>query len=361
MFEHVRAMWIVDLAQAQAAVTASTTALDLAQADLASPQATLAARQADVHAASAVLAERNAALAGAQALVDIRTAERQTAQMSVNQAQAALDAHLDNEPPETVGLDKPNPKWGLWNRKLGSLAEKVSQAEHARNDKVAPQTAAEQARDRAAADTAAASTDLGRARSALAGAETDVAAAHQRVAAEQTTMATRQDDVTAIASLIEGLPARAAALLAEPLERAVLERAADAELADLHAAWARRHDLLAARGAAEAELASVLAAHDQTMDELAGLRTSIANSPHAGHWPAVAGTIPVMDALLQANHLQRGRPTLQRADDVTAARLHLAELVAAFDTVKAQQERNVAHVALNEAGAALSEHQKRGP
>lgn len=361
MFEHVRAAWTADMTQAQTAVAAATTAHATAQADLATRQAALAARKADVDATAATLATRNAALATAQALVDIRTAERQAAQAVVDQSQAALVAHLEDEPPETVERDKPNPAWGVWDRKREQLAEKLSQAESARDTTVAPQTAAQQSRDTAAAAAGAATTALGQARGTLAVAQADVAAATQRVVAAQATVLARQDAAAAVASRLAGLDARAAALLDEPLDRAALERAADAELADLHAAWARRHDLLAARGAAEAELAAVLAAHDQTMDELVVLRASIASSPHAGHWPAVAGTIPAIDAVLATNHLQRGRPALERADDLSAARQRLAELVVTLETVKAREERDAAQLALDQAVAALSNHQKTGP
>jgi chromosome segregation ATPase len=363
MFEHVRAVWTAELAQAEASVRAAAAARDSAQAEVTRLAAAVTGMQVAVDAADASLTARNAELAMAQALVDRRTAERQAAQVLVDQAQAALAAHLGNEPPETVERDKPNPAWGAWNVKRQQLARKLAQAESARDATLPPLTSAQQSRNAAAGVAAAAGTALAEARDVLAAAVNGVVAAKQHLAEAESTVAARAQAAEAIASGLAGLDVRAASLLAEPLDRPALERAADQELADLHAAWRRRYDLFAARGAARSERGSVLAAYDRTMDELAALRTAIADSPDAGRWAAVAAAVPVFSAVLQANAGQRGRPLLERADDLVGARQRLAEQAAALESVlpTARAERDGAQHLLDQAVDALKQHQKKGP
>jgi hypothetical protein len=164
----------------------------------------------------------------------------------------------------------------------------------------------------------------------------------------------------AVAARLAGLDGRAAALVAEPLDRPGLEVAADAELADLLAAWRRRHEVLTRRVAAVAGRGAVLAAVDSTVDDVAALRAGLAAWPQRGDWPALPALLAALDAVIAANAAERTRPPLARHDDLAALRGALATQAAALAVAVGQagQARDRAAAAVRLSSQRLAQHQR---
>ena len=362
MFEHKRLAIEQRLAAANLAVEQAITARDAAQADSDRLAGQLPSLQAAVDQARADAGPANAALAAAQQVVGQRQAERDNAAAARDAVQRALTDHLKAEPLESLGRDKPNPAWATWNRKRGQLEEKVDAATATLGRAGQALAQAEQARDGAATTASLAAAAVAAAQSRLDGARAALAAAQQRVADLTAAIDRPQQAAAVLAALAESLTARAARILAEPLDRQDLERAADLELADALMVRRQRHQLLGRRATVAAARAALLADHDRVVDDLAGLRAEIAAWPDAGRWPSLAGLVTAVDALVAESTRQRARHPGERDDDLRGAAAGLAGQLAVLEAVLAQAvaERDSAQATLVRVAADLAKHQE-GP
>jgi chromosome segregation ATPase len=362
MFERKRLAIEQRLAAANLAVEQAISARDAAQADSDRLAGQLPSFQTAVDQARAGAEPANAALAAAQQVVVQRQAERDNAAAARDAASRALAGHLNDEPPETLARDKPNPAYAAWNRKRRQLEEKVDAATATLEQAGQVLAQAEQARDGAAAAASLAAAAVTAAQSQLDGTRAALAAAQQRAADLTAAIDRPQQAAEALAGLAESLTARVARILAEPLDRQDLERAADLELADALAVRRQRHQLLGRRAGVAAARAALLAEHDRVVDDLTGLRAEIAAWPDVGRWPPLGGLVAAVDALVTEPTQQRARPARERDDDLRGAATGLASQLTVLQAVltQAAAERDNAQATLAQVAADLAKHQE-GP
>ena len=363
MFEHLRTDLTAQLARAQDAVKRAVVARDQAQQQLDARIADLPARAAALASAQAGAQSAAAALAAAQAVVTQRSDACDAAQRGVEAAETKLDDLAGKEPDEELPNGKPNPAHAAWVRAVQQAQIRASSASTtlaAANQALAQ---AASGRDTAAAAAGAAANAVSAAQAQLVAANAAVTAAQQRLAAESATIVEDQHAADAIDAEIGGLNARAARLLAEPLDRGDLEAAADAELAGLLAARRHRHELWTTRAQQRAVRASVLAAQDATVDDAHTVRDAIASWPDAPRYPALANVTSALDSVIIASAAQRSTPPASRTDDLALAADVLSAQVAAVQAVaqQAAAERDAASTQLAQAAAALAQHQRRAP
>jgi chromosome segregation ATPase len=362
MFERLRAVLGRGVTAAQAGVVAAQAARDAAVAEVAPRQALLPALQDDVTAAAAGVDAATAQVGPLQAVVDQRMADSQQAQTALAAAQQRLADHEANEPADEIN-GHVNPAWVKWKKRRDELQRAVDNAAAAADAALVALGQAQQALAAAAAQVAAAQATLGQARDRLAGGEAAVVAAQEAVTAAEQGIVQAQDAVVAAQARVDGLDARAARLVAEPLDRTDLETAADAELADQRAALAHRHDAMTRRAAAVEARRQEQGVLDVTVDALAELRRVVLASPQVGRRPSLPALAAAIQAAVDANRAQRGRPVRDRADDVAALHDVLAARLADLraDLAAASADRAAAAIALRQAAHDLALHQRGSP
>ena len=147
----------------------------------------------------------------------------------------------------------------------------------------------------------------------------------------------------AINAQITGLDARAARILAQPLNRSDLEQAADAEVAALLALRARRHDLFVQRAAAVEQRGAVLRGHDGVADRLDTLAAALRSWSEAPSHPEVGAVATALEGIVNASRTQRQNAPQSRSDDLSAAQAilsgQLGQLTALAQQASADQAR----------------------
>ena len=364
MFEHLRQHLEAQLAQAQSVLTQAQSALSAADAQLTTLEtqlsdasSALATAQAAQAQAQSAANSANSALAAANGLFAQRATARNAAAAVLDDAKAEL-ADIIREFPHGGPL-------------LLAAERKVQQAQQAYNATAQPLAAAQAA-------VGSAQTTANAANAALQNAQAATAAAQQRrdqgqsaVASEEQTVAqlTAQRDqaqhaVDAVSAQIAPLDARAARILAEPLNRPDLEQAADAELAALSGLRQQRAGFYAQRAAAITDRVVTLEAQDQIADQLAqliGALTSWNAGIAQGHYPAVTPIIASLQGVVDASHAQRTAPhPSARTDDLAAAEQALTTSLAGLHAVlaQAQAEQSDAAGKLAAAAQALADWQE---
>jgi chromosome segregation ATPase len=108
--------------------------IQAAAAQIATLTSQVSSQQQVIEAAQARVAAAQATLAGVQAQLPPIQAAAADAEQQVEQANAAIAAHLEMEPDRTIDADdgkppRPNPAWSAWNRTTARLQEQATQAD----------------------------------------------------------------------------------------------------------------------------------------------------------------------------------------------------------------------------------------
>jgi nucleoid-associated protein YgaU len=160
------------------------------------------------------------------------------------------------------------------------------------------------------------------------------------------------------------LDARAAEISADPPDLDALRQAADNELLEVQTRRHTRYDLRNHRLQLAQDRASVLAAHDAAVDDLAATAARMHAQPpeqSPADLPTIAATV---DGVVSDSRAQRARPPAQRTDNLTAIATTISavldQLRSALSTANA--ERDAAAKNMNDAIAALkAQNQKAVP
>jgi hypothetical protein len=363
MFERVREVLQRLVDNARAAVAALVAVRDAADAAVAARQADLAQQTSQVAAADAQVTAAAQQQQAAQSVLDARNAAAAHARDALDTAERRLGEHLDNEPDRTLPNGHPNPAWGTWNQQRIQLAKAVDDATTALTGAAAAAVAAAQGVATAAAGVAAAQAAAAQARQRVDAAQAAVLAAQAELATAEAGITQAQADADAAAARVEALAGRAARLVAEPLDRPDLERAADAELADLLATLTRRHATLARRAAAVTARATVCGSVDTTVDELSVLGADAVAVHQAAGWPSLVPLAAAIDAAVSANAAQRTRPAVDRRDDLAGLHTDLTARLQGVlaDLAVAAAARDRAATARARAVQVLANHQRKAP
>lgn len=363
MFEHVREVLQRLVDQARAAVAAVVAVRDAADAAVAARQADLAQQTSQVAAADAQVTAAGQQQQAAQSVLEARNAAAAQARDALDTAERRLGEHLDDEPDRSLPNGHPNPAWTAWSLKRGQLAKAVDDATTAVAGADAAAAAAVQGVATAAAGLAAAQAAAAQARQRVDAAQAALLAAQAELATAKAGITPARAEVDAASARVEALAGRAARLVAEPLDRPDLERAADAELADLLATLARRHATLARRAAAVTARATVCESVDATVDELSVLGVDAAAVHQAAGWPSLIPLSAVIDAAVSANAAQRTRPAVDRRDDLAGLHTELTARLTGVpqDLAVAASARDHAAAARARAVQALANHQRKAP
>ena len=363
MFDQLRVQLPTEISATQAAAEQARAAREQAQAQLDRLVEELAPLQDALTQAQARTQEADTALASARAAADQRRQDRDGAQAALDHARQALTDHMGDEPERFLPNGHLNPEWTEWREVRDQLRKAVADRQVALNQANTALTEAEQT-------LAAAADSATRAAAAVAAAQAPVDETTAKVAAVQEraeAAAAAIDDATRraaqLAEQLGGLDARAARILAEPLDRADLEQAADAELADLLARRHERQRLLTRRATLAGDRAALLTAQDRTIDGVQALAQQISGWADRGRYPPLAGIVAALDALAAASRSQRARPASQRTDDLPTDRLVLVAQLEALQAVlqQAGNERDQAAAAVATAAQVLAEHEKAQP
>jgi hypothetical protein len=288
---------------------------DTAQAQVDAAQAALASAQAGLQNAQTALTQAQGAVATAQA-------SRDTAQAQRDAAAQALAAWADAEPINPLPNGHPNPAWRPWKTKLDRLQDELDGKQTALGNAANALAAATNASNAAAAQLSAAQGGVTEAEAALA-------AAQGRLAQTLTTVVLAQRELATLSALTAELDARAARILAEPLNVQDLEQAGDGELVEALTRRHTRHDLLTHRLHVIQDRAATLSAHDATADNLAALAATIRSWPGTGTDPDLNAVASALEGIAADSRAHRTFSAEQRTDDLAA--------VAA--TVRAQAQR----------------------
>jgi chromosome segregation ATPase len=363
VFDHVRTDLQNQLSDAQVSLQQATATRDAAQsdADLLAGQLQLlqeALTQAQTNAQNA-----NSALASAQAIVEQRQQTCVSAQSARDAAQNNLSEYKDREPENPLPNGHPNPAWLAWKKEVQRLETVLAAAQSALDTANAALAQAQQGPDAAASAAAAARAAVTTAQNQLSSVTTGVATAQQRVAAASAALNDAQRIAALLSAQISGLDARAARILAGPLDRADLEQAADAELADLLDHRHHRHDLLTHRVDLVTDRATVLVAQDATVDGVGTLRAAIGAWTDTGRYSTLAGVAAALDAIVIASQTQRAQPAAQRTDDLPRTRTILATQLDSLQAAlrQASAERETANATLAQAIQAINDLEQAQP
>ena len=364
MFEHLRA----EREAARAAVAQQIAAV-VAQRDLAVNRVQeVAARVPPFEdaLAQAVAGTNgpNAALADAEAVVAQRAAQREGRQAQRTAAGDAVARHEQEEPPDELDdRGKPTIERRLWAREHLRLQRAVVTAQQALDEAQAAWGAAQSVRDARAQEAAVAGGVVMVAQRRLGAARQDVAWAEQVVEGLDRAVAVLEQQVGDVDAGIGALDARAARLTADPLNRADLQLAADAELAAVLDYRRQRRALLDRRAAARAQRAAQLAAADATADGLAGLRAEILAWPDAGRYPELGGVAAILGDIVDSSRARRGTPPDGRDDDIEAVTARLSGLAQVLAGIvgRVTAERDAAQQQVDAVAAQLRAHQEAAP
>ena len=349
MYEHIKAQLQQRIDAQQPAIAQAQAIEQTWRANVDAAATTLTTAQNNAAGAQQALDALNAAVAAAQERVD-------AADPHLQKADQAVADWAATEPDTELPDGRPNPQWGAWHRKLLALQDR---ADAARADLAAAQGALRDAaaqRDQGAAALAAAHARVADAQVALADSQDGLATAGQDLAAQQ----------AFVQSLVgEGprLDARAARILAQPLDRDDVNALADDELAEALALRSQRQQLRQERVNIVAQRATTLAAYDATADDLAVVAASINGWPDAGLHPDLAAITGGLDALADGSRTQRSRPADTRTDDLHAATATLNDLVSRMQTIvdAATVERDAASAALTQDASDLADLKAAAP
>ena len=156
---------------------------------------------------------------------------------------------------------------------------------------------------------------------------------------------------------------RASRLTADPLNRADLQLAADAELAAVLDYRRQRRALLDRRAAARAQRAAQLAAADATADGLAGLRAEILALPDAGRYPELGGVAAILGDIVDSSRARRRTPPDGRDADIEAVTARLSGLAQVLAGIvgRVTAERDAAQQQVDAVAAQLRAHQEAAP
>jgi hypothetical protein len=364
VFDHLRA----DREAAKGAligqVTDVTTQRGQAQDQVVALAGRVPAFEAALAQAVAMAGGPNSALADAQAVVGQRAAERDSRQSHRDAATEAVRQHEQDEPPDGPDPNgKPNQEHRAWAQELGRLRKAVTTSIARLHEAQAQLDAAVAVRDARAQDAASAAAVVAQAQSRLDAARQDVGRAAQIVEGLDRVVAVLQQQVGAADTGIAALDARAARLVADPLDRADLQVAADAELAAALDYRRQRFGLLQRRAAARAARAAQLAAADATADSLAGLPAEILGWPDLGRFAELSTVAAVLADLVATSRARRSIPPDGRDDDLAAVTARLAGLARLLAGVvgRAASERDAAQKRVDDLGAQLRAHQLAVP
>ena len=278
-------------------------------------------------------------------------------------AQSRVDDIAGEEPDNPLANGKPNPRYPGWARQLALARQALTSAQAAVNAATAAVGQAVQQRDAAAGAAASAAAGVGAAQNQLAARLASVDAAGTAVTAAQAAESLAQQQIEAAQAAVTALDIRAARLLAEPLDRADLEAAADAEYAELADRRADRYSLMSNRATRSGDRGALLATNDVAVAGLIPARDAIAGWADAGRFGTLASARASIDGILAAAQVQQGRPATERTDDLGSAQTALAQAVAFVQAAinQATAERNQAQNTLTSAANALAEHQSEQP
>jgi chromosome segregation ATPase len=248
---------------------------------------------------------------------------------------------------------------------------RVQQAQQAYNATAQPLADAQAAVGPAQNAATAANAALQNAQAATAaaqqrrdGAQSAVDAQQQQVSQLTAQRDQAQQAIGQVSAQIASLDARAARILAEPLNRPDLEQAADAELAALSDLRGERAGLYAQRAGAIADRVAALETQDQAADQLAQLisvLTSWNDGIARGHYNTVTAIITSLEGIVDASRAQRATPDPRaRTDDLTAAQQTLASSLAGLQAVlaRARGEQTSSASKLTGAARALADWQQ---
>lgn len=363
MFEHVRRDLEAAVHRAEAMLTAAEQGLAPLQA-LASQQriARTAAEAAIAPAqqqAQSAAADRDAA----QATVDQRRSARDTAAGTLQQARRDRNTIADQEPDNPLPSGKPNPAWPAWRARMRQADQRVQAAEQALAATESDLSAAVRAWDAVAVAAAQAAARLAEAQAMSASALADLEAAHAALHAAEQGLSAQRQEVDRARAAVQALDARAARLVATPLDRAVLEPLADEEYAALAELRRQRAGLLTDRVARLADKRVRLSTLDSSAAGLAPLREAIAGWPDAGRFPSLGTANAALGSVLDAVQQQRANPPERRSDDFGAILARLDEAAAALQAAVTQagMERDQAAAQLTAVAQALADHQNEQP
>lgn len=363
MFEHLRR-------EREAAVQHAMAALTAAEESLTPLKAVVSEREAAREAAGAAIAPAQqraqsaaANMDAAQATVNQRRSARDTAAGTLDQARQDGDTIADEEPENPLPNGKPNPRWPAWNTQMRHADQRVQAAEQALTAAESDLSTAVQVRDTAAAEAAQAAAQLADKQARAANAQADFAAARAAFDTVEQGLPTERQAVDQARAALQALDARAAQLMATPLDRGVLEPLADEEYAALSELRQQRAELLARRVARVADQRVRLSALDSFAAGLAPLRQVIGGWPDASRFPSLGTANAALVSVLDAIQQQRANPPGQRTDDfgVLLARLDQAAAALQAAVAQASTERDQAAAQLTAAAQALTDHQKEQP
>jgi hypothetical protein len=363
VFEHVRTNLQAQIVTAQTGVQQALAAQNTAAQAVDQQTRLIAPLQQAVLQAQSTLQQASANRDAAQATVDQCQQNRDAAQAARDQAAAAITAHLDDEPDETTGTGKPNPAYGAWVQEQKQLQTALNQAQAALNTSNSALVSAQHNRDAASNGVATATHGVVNAQHQVDLANADLGVKQRAYAAAQAAVGAAQQVVANLNAQGSALDARAARLLATPLNRADLEQAADAELDDLLARLGRRHDLLVARDNLYSDRVATLTVQDTTVDAADALRREIGGWSEMTRYPSLGSTTTSLNSAVTDSRAQRVRPPRQRADDLAVATSQLGAALAALLTAvqQATAECDTAAAALTQAAQDLANHEQAQP
>lgn len=363
MFDHLRQDQTADLTAAHNALAAAQQSLQPLRDQISVHQARQSTAQSALDAAAATAQQANATYDAAQSLVNQRQTARANAATAVASATQNLADILDSEPDSPLPNGKPNPAIAGWRARVTRATAQVHAAQTSLDQADASLGQANQARAAAAnvATTAAAAVTVSQA--TVISETQGLQSAHTALATAESSLAGLQQAVDARSAQLADLDARGARLVAQPLNRPDLEAAAETEIAALSAQRQHRHNLLVHRANRVADQASLLASEDQDIAALVPIRDAIAGWPDAGRFAALGTATAALDAVITAAHVQQGRPTTQRTDDLGAARTGVAHALSALNVAiaEATAARDQRSAALDAAAAALATNQQVQP
>lgn len=356
MYEHVR--------------TALQGTLQGRQRDQAAAhQATLAAQAAITSAQQGLAAANNALSSALQSATTAQNtlggarSDQQAKQAALASAQAAVTAWMAQEPDPFLdflrptlgpiggggggGGQRPNPAHARWLLQLHVLQSAV--------------TAAQNALNAAAASLASATSAVAAANAQVNARRADVVAWTQDLARAQAAAATAAaaenaagTAVQAVRDQLGALDARAARLLAQPLDRPGLTAMSDEEQAEVSRLRAQRATTRADRFAVSGWRGGILAAHDATIDSLPPISAALHtwNDPA---YPDPPGVATQLDALVATARQQRGATT--RTDDLADLTAELQRVVGRLQTTVgvATSDRDAKYASLQQAIATVKQ------
>jgi DNA repair exonuclease SbcCD ATPase subunit len=349
MFDRTRAQLQPQI-DAQEQVLAQARALrEAAQAQVDAVRATVASTQAGLQNAQTALAQAQGAVATAQTNHD-------TAQAQLDDTTRRLDVLSATEPDNPLPNGKPNPAWRVWNTKMGQLETELDSRKAALDNAANVLAAAITARDAAAARVPPA-------QSAVAAAQAAVSAAQDRLTQAQTAIAQAQSDLARVLAVPDELDARAARILAEPLNAADLEQAGDAELSVALTRRHARHDLWTHRVHVVQDRGATLTAHDATADDLAALAGTIRSWPGTGTDPNLNAVATALEGIAQNSRANRPFGAGARTDDLDAVTATLTMQVQAITALlaAANGQSDAASATLQRSADALTAINKKAP